>query len=96
MAGVTGSAEDSGGKKKASSPRATRGGKQAAVSANADGGDGNGAASSTAAGRVDSTGYPIDESGNPAPGHPHFFSAVPLDPAPGGKHDFLVRRLLGQ
>ena len=36
--------------------------------------------------------YPVDEAGEPAPGHPLFFSAVPFEG--GGKHDFVLRRLL--
>lgn len=36
--------------------------------------------------------YPLGPEGEPAPGHPQYFTAVPW--ASGGQHDFLLRRLL--
>lgn len=39
-----------------------------------------------------SSSLPVDEAGNPAPGHPAYFTAVPFE---AGKHDFVLRRLLG-
>jgi hypothetical protein len=38
----------------------------------------------------DAAGYPIDEAGDPAPGHPQYFNVVAFEP---GKMDFILRRL---
>lgn len=37
--------------------------------------------------------YPVDEAGEPAPGHPGYFNALPFDGA-NGKFDVVLRRLL--
>jgi hypothetical protein len=40
----------------------------------------------------DASGFPVDEFGEPAPGHPHYFNTIAFEA--GGKMDFLLRRLL--
>jgi len=47
----------------------------------------------------DAAGFPVDDAGDPAPGHPHYFNVLPYDPlaaggASGGRLDFLLRRLV--
>lgn len=39
----------------------------------------------------DAGGYPVDEAGEPAPGHPHYFNVIAFEP---GRMDFILRRLV--
>lgn len=42
----------------------------------------------------DASGFPVDEFGEPAPGHPHYFNVIAYEGG-AGKMDFLLKRLLG-
>lgn len=64
----------------------------AAGAAGADA-DGEAVAGGAGAALRDASGFPVDEAGEPAPGHPHFFSLVAWEP--NGRLDFVLRHLLG-
>lgn len=66
--------------------RKKRGGDAAEPSGDGSGGGGAGGP------LRDAAGYPVDEAGEPAPGHPHFFSLVAWEP--NGRMDFVLRHLL--
>ena len=55
-------------------------------------GAGAGAGASAGAGAGADAPYPVDEHGEPLPGHPHFFNVAAFDA--GGAHDFILRRLV--
>lgn len=42
----------------------------------------------------DAGGFPVDEHGEPLPGHPHFFNVIPFDGSGSGRMDFILRRLV--
>lgn len=67
----------------------------AAAAAGGAAADGEGEASAAGAGATlrDASGFPVDEAGEPAPGHPHYFSLVAWEP--NGRMDFVLRHLLG-
>jgi hypothetical protein len=39
----------------------------------------------------DASGYPVDDAGDPAPGHPQFFNVIGFEP---GRMDFILRRFV--
>lgn len=46
----------------------------------------------SSAGQRDASGYPVDEAGEPAPGHPHYFNLVAWESS--AQMDLVLRRLL--
>jgi hypothetical protein len=54
--------------------------------------DALGATDAGEAGQRDASGYPVDEAGEPAPGHPHYFNLVAWESS--AQMDLVLRRLL--
>ena len=61
--------------------------KEAAVGGTSDAAEGDAASA-----HRDASGFPVDELGEPIPGHPHYFSLVAWEP--NGRMDFVLRNLL--
>ena len=50
------------------------------------------ASAHASSGAGSASGFPVDEAGEPLPGHPHYFSIVAWEPQ--GRMDFVLRHLL--
>jgi hypothetical protein len=83
------------GARAASSGASAAGGEPRLVRAprSPSGGAGGEPASPSQQGQQQQRRYPVDEAGEPAPGHPGYFNALPFDGA-SGKFDVVLRRLL--